>query len=60
MLSIQVSSDGFFHWRIYWVMEDPPSCTEELWMRTEDEGPEATLNLMGVPGQAFKREEQNF
>ncbi len=40
-------------------MEDPPSCTEILWIRTEDESPGATLNLAGVPGQAFEREEQN-
>lgn len=41
-------------------MEDPPSCTEALWIRTEDESPGATLNLAGVPGQAFEGEEQNF
>ncbi len=59
-LWLQVSSDGFFHWRMYCVMEDPPSCTKTLWIRTEDESPGATLNLAGVPGQAFEREEHHF
>lgn len=50
--SCQLFSRPVFHWRVKWVMGEPPSTSEAPRVKWTDVGPGVPLTCDALPGQA--------